>query len=80
MKIVLICLAVWLIPIIITFYCVAFDLKRNDNYSEVTLEDVYDELEGGCTFLACCPVVNIVFCIFVIGITILGAIKNIRIL
>ena len=79
MKIVLICLAVWLIPIIITFYCVAFDLKREDN-SEVTLEDVYDELEGGCTFLTCFPVVNIVFCIFVIGITILGAIKNIRIL
>ena len=80
MKIVLICLAVWLIPIIVTFYCVAFDLKRNDNYSEVTLEDVYDELEGGCTFLACFPVVNIVFCIIVICITILETIKNIRIL
>ena len=79
MKIVLICLAVWLIPIIVTFYCTAFHLKRN-NYSEITLEDIYDELEEGCTFLACCPVVNIFFCIFVLVFTILDAIKNIRIL
>lgn len=79
MKIVLICLAIWLIPIIITFYCVAFDLKRS-NYSEITLEDIYDELEGECMFLACFPVVNVFFCLFALGVTILEAIKNIRIL
>lgn len=79
MKIVLICLAVWLIPIIVTFYCIAFQLKREDN-SEITLEDIYDELEGECMFLACCPVVNLFFCMFVLGVTILEAIKNIRIL
>ena len=79
MKIVLICLAVWLIPIIITFYCTAFHLKK-DNYTEITLEDIYDELEGECMFLACCPVVNVFFCLFVLGVTILEAIKNVRIL
>jgi hypothetical protein len=54
-------------------------LKREDN-SEITLEDIYDELEGECMFLACCPVVNIFFCLFVLGVTILEAIKNVRIL
>ena len=79
MKIVLICLAIWLIPIVITFYCIAFHLKREDN-SEITLEDIYDELEGECMFLACCPVVNLFFCLFGLGVTILEAIKNVRIL
>ena len=79
MKIVLICLAAWLIPIIVTFYCTAFHLKREDN-SEITLEDIYDELVVDCMFLACCPVVNVFFCLFVLGVTILEAIKNVRIL
>ena len=79
MKILLIVLAVWLIPIIISFYVNAMIMKLEGNKGVITIGDVYDNFDD-CIILAICPIINIFFCLMGTGHVILISIKHWRML
>lgn len=79
MKILLIVLAVWLIPIIISFYVNAMIMKLEGNKEVITIGDVYDNFDDSI-ILAVCPIINIFFCLAGTGYIILSSIKHWRML
>ena len=79
MKILLIVLAIWLIPVIISFYVNAMIMKLKGNKKEITIGDVYDDFDD-CIILAVCPIINIFFCLVGLGHIILTSIKEWRML